>query len=342
MLEKGLIQVYTGTPGQFNFAPIGLAFRAAGHGIRSLIACLLPHDLMDGAEMLSTLLKPIMVIDHSSSEMTVLENALKEDEIRDCYQRTAKAALAGDFDIVILNDIHTILQRGIIAQEDVLALMEGKPNNVELVLTGPEAPEAILQRADLVTEMVTKRLRRYSERDRILGDGGYVEVVTGNGKGKTTYCLGKAILASCLGVRSIILQFIKSPQAYGEVKAIERFALLKILSMGAGFLDHQGDTSERKHLEAARKAWEKCLREIFSISYGLVVLDEINTATHYGLVNPERILELCSLKPQNLQLLLSGRHAQNSIMETADHVIEMREIKHPYRKGIKARRGIEY
>ncbi len=98
----------------------------------------------------------------------------------------------------------------------------------------------------------------------------------------------------------------------------------------------------KKHLEAARQAWEECLREIFSLKYGLVVLDEINIATHYGLTHAERVREMLFLKPRKLHLILSGRNAHLEVKEGANSLIEMREIKHPYKKGIKARKGIEF
>jgi cob(I)alamin adenosyltransferase len=171
---------------------------------------------------------------------------------------------------------------------------------------------------------------------------GAVEVVTGNGKGKTTYCLGKAMLTSCLGIRCTFLQFIKSPQPYGEIAAIQTFPNMDIKTMGEGFLRLDSPVQEKRHVEAARRAWEECLREIFSLKYGLVVMDEINTAAHYGLVSPNRLRELLFLKPRNLHLILSGRNANPEVMNAASAVIEMKEVKHPYHKGIKARRGIEY
>jgi cob(I)alamin adenosyltransferase len=297
---------------------------------------------MEGADMLATLMHANVIIDHSSSEGREVDPRLKENEIQRAFVKCSEAALKGKFDIVVFNDIHTILKEGLVLLEDLLSLIDEKPPHVELVLTGPGAPEAVVEKADLVTEMNVQPTDLPCHRERLFGEPGYVDVITGNGKGKTTYCIGKSVLASCLGVRSAILQFIKSPQAYGEVKAIGKFSLMKILSMGEGFLDHHASQHAKKHLDAAHKAWEKCLREIFSLNYGLVVLDEINTATHYGLVNQERILEMCSLKPMNLKLLLSGRHAAPDVMAAADAVIEMREIKHPYKKGIRARKGIEY
>jgi len=182
--------------------------------------------------------------------------------------------------------------------DDVVALMKEKPENVELVLTGPGANDEIIERADLVTEMVCQaakeRPQKRNEQDIIAP----TEVVTGNGKGKTTYCLGKAMMMSCLGTRSTILQFIKSPRAYGEVKAIARLPHLEIKTMGEGFLDTHAAVPSKKHLGTARRAWEECLREVFSLQYGLIVMDEINIATYYGLVSAERVREVLFFKPE--------------------------------------------
>ena len=145
-----------------------------------------------------------------------------------------------------------------------------------------------------------------------------------------------------MGIRSTILQFIKSPKAYGEVKAMKKLPYLGIRSMGEGFLNIQPAASDRKHMEAARKAWEDCLREIFSLKYGLIVLDEINIATYYGLIHPERVREMLFLKPRKLHLILSGRNVHLEVRKGASSLIEMREIKHPFQKGIKARKGIEF
>ena len=206
----------------------------------------------------------------------------------------------------------------------------------------PEYPESVIDKADLVTDLELHSIS-YDQKN---GDGpgtqGSIEVVTGNGKGKTTYCLGKSMLYSSIGIRCAFLQFIKSPQPYGEVKAIQMFPNIDIKTMGEGFLGHHLHGHEKRHIEAARRAWEKCLREIFSLKYGMIVMDELNTATFHGLVNPDRVRELLFLKPQNLHLMLSGRNAHAEVMAAASTVIEMREVKHPYRKGIKARKGIEF
>ena len=150
------------------------------------------------------------------------------------------------------------------------------------------------------------------------------------------------MVMSSMDTRSLIIQFIKSPKAYGEVKAIKKLPHLKMKTMGEGFLSKRGSESDEKHREAAGQAWEECLREVFSLEYGLVVLDEINVATHYGLVDPERVMQLLSGKPEKVHFILSGRNAHPEVVKAAGSIVEMKEIKHPYKKGIKARKGIEF
>ncbi len=338
MLKKGLIQAYTGTTEQFNFAPIGLALRAAGQNLRTLITCFMDHEFSDAGGVASELLRPNLVIDHTAIENSSPGGSLDETKVVASYVRAKEAIITGNFDIVILNGIHSILNLGVISLKDILALMKEKASNVELVLTGPEAPKEIIERADLVTEIRVSR----SKGDRNRVDQGGVEVVTGDGKGKTTYCLGKAFFLSCLGVRSSILQFVKSPRPYGEVKAIKSLPNLDIRTMGEGFLDKKTAQRERKHQDAAKKAWEVSVSLIFSGKYGLIVLDEINIATHYGLIGAGQITKMLAKRPENIGLLLSGRNAHPDVIDAVNTVVEMKEIKHPFQKGIKSRRGIEF
>ncbi len=325
MLTKGLIQVYTGSSEQINFAPFGLAVRASGHEFRTLIICFASHELMDGGSKASSFLDT-MIIDHSSIH-----------KASDAFKKARQAALGGDYDIVVLNSILPLINRGVIGLEDVLSLMKDKPENVELVFSGSDAPQDVIEKADLVTEMVVS-----GPEEKVSENQGAIEIITGNGKGKTTYCLGKSVLKSCMGTRSSMVQFIKSAKAYGEVKAIENLPNLEIISMGEGFLDLDSSGPKKKHMDAAGRAWEECLREIFSLKYGLIVLDEIDYAVYYGLIDPERVRKMLFLKPRGLNLLLSGRNAHPEVTAAATTVIEMREIKHPFKKGITARKGIEF
>lgn len=343
MLDKGLIQAYTTESDQMNFAPIGLSLRAAGHGLRTLITTFTSDEMLEGLSFASQFLHPNLVIEHCNAEQTLFGADQTNDTAHQtqAFQRTMEAIFSADFQIVVLNGVHRALDQGLLSFEDILKLMRQKPGNTELILSGKGLGDQIIERADLVTEMVVAKAPERKEEGR-LRDNGTVDVITGPGKGKTTYCLGKAMLMSSMGIPSVVFQTIKSPKLYGEVKAIKKLPFLEIKSMGKGFLHKHSAGLEKKHIDAAKEAWALLLKKIFSLEYKLVVLDEINVATHYGLINFHRVREMLFMKPDNLHLLLSGRHAHPEVIEAATNVIEMREIKHPFRKGIKARKGIEF
>jgi cob(I)alamin adenosyltransferase len=344
MLRQGLVQVYTGKTRQINFAYMGLSLRATGQNLRTFVMGILPHPFIDLEDRALSFLKPNVVVERLPFTSTSSDEEIHGrdiDRINKSLGHIRDVVFGGAFDIIILEEINQVVDMGIISAGDIIELIKRKPHNVELVLTGRNARGEIIERADLVTEMVEhKRAEGSWEIDG--GDQeGCVGVVTGDGKGKTTYCLGRAMLFAANGIPSTVLQFIKSPRAYGEVIATEGFPNLEIKSMGEGFV--LGSTKpSKKHKEAARSAWEACLREIFSLRYRLIVLDEINIATHLDLVHPARVREMMFLKPSGLHIILSGQNAHPETRENASALFEMREIKHPFHKGIKARRGIEY
>ena len=345
MLKTGLIQLYTGESEATNIVPLGLALRAVGRNLRVYVACFQPYEMMESAPLIADLFKPNLVIRQSGVTKGRHNGEWQKteiDEMKRLFETSGEALLGGQFDMVVLNGINRIVNQGIIFPESLLAMAKEKPRHVELVLSGPDTDEQVSARADLITEIVALRGNETGLRDSNDFVTAPAEVVTGNGKGKTTYCLGKSMLMAGRGIRAKILQFIKSPKAYGEVRAIEKLPGLEIESLGEGFLRTSGRPPDRKHREAARRAWEACLREIFSLEYGLIVLDEINIATQYALIRPGRVREMLFLKPRDLHLILSGRNADQEVMAGATSVIEMKEIKHPFKRGIKARKGIEY
>jgi len=344
MLKQGLVQVYTRKTGQINLSHIGLSLRATGQNLRTFIMGFVPHPFIDTEDRALSFLKPHVVVERLRSEYVAPDGNLHNsdiDKINKSIEHVQDIIFSGTFDIIILEGINQLVDMGIISVSTVIDLIEKKPTNVELVLTGSNARAEVIEQADLVTEMVEHKKEEGSWKIDGSNQEGCVGVITGNGKGKTTYCLGRAMFFAANGIRSSILQFIKSPRAYGEVIAIKRFPNLEIKTMGEGFIFGSSKPS-KKHIEAARGAWEASLREIFSLKDRLVVLDEINIATHLGLVHPDRVREMMFLKPKDLHLILSGRNAHPEMEEHASAVFEMREIKHPFHKGIQARRGIEY
>lgn len=172
---------------------------------------------------------------------------------------------------------------------------------------------------------------------------GLILVNTGDGKGKTTAALGMAFRAWGQGMKVLVLQFIKGGWKYGELKAAEKLGPnFEMRQMGEGFIKGPGDQSLEEHRHAAAEALEAAKTEISSGKYDLIILDEILYAIHYGLVALDDALELMAKKPDRLHLVLTGRNAPPEIIEQADLVTEMKEIKHHYNKGIPAQKGIEF
>jgi cob(I)alamin adenosyltransferase len=175
-------------------------------------------------------------------------------------------------------------------------------------------------------------------------DRGLVIVYTGNGKGKTTAALGLCIRAVGYDEKVCIIQFIKGSWKYGELDGIKRLAPnVELYQKGLGFvgiIDDKLDKSE--HIRAAREALEFAREKIESDKYDIVILDEINVAVGLELIKVEDVMGLIDCKPELTDLVLTGRNARQEIIERADLVTEMREIKHPYQKGIMAQRGIDF
>ncbi len=175
------------------------------------------------------------------------------------------------------------------------------------------------------------------------GGRGLVIVYTGDGKGKTTAALGTALRAVGRGFRVLIIQFIKGSWRYGELESLKRLAPeVELVRVGKGFVGIIDDELPREeHEEAAIEGFELARQRVVSGEYDLVILDELNYAVQGGLIPIEQVLELVSSKPEELHLLITGRGAHPDLIAAADVVTEMREVKHPYQKGIPATRGID-
>lgn len=172
---------------------------------------------------------------------------------------------------------------------------------------------------------------------------GLVIIHTGNGKGKTTAALGLGMRAWGQGFKVLMVQFIKGNWKYGELQATEKMgAHFVIRQMGEGFVKDCEDDALANHMHAAEEALQAAKTEILSENWDMVILDEINYAVKFGLVPLNAVLELIKTKPPALHLVLTGRDAPPELIDTADLVTEMKEIKHPFKKGIKAQKGIEF
>ncbi|MDS1030665.1 cob(I)yrinic acid a,c-diamide adenosyltransferase [Bacillota bacterium LX-D] len=171
---------------------------------------------------------------------------------------------------------------------------------------------------------------------------GLIQVYTGNGKGKSTAAFGLALRALGCGLDVVIIQFMKTGIDYGEIKALDIFKpKLTLLSFGRpGFISRTGATEQ--DIELAQQAMEKTTNIIQNRPVDLLILDEINNALYYQLLETKNVLNFLEQKPERTEIVLTGRHAPEEIIVKADLVTEMLEIKHPYKKGIRARKGIEY
>jgi len=172
---------------------------------------------------------------------------------------------------------------------------------------------------------------------------GLILINTGPGKGKTTAALGTALRAVGCGMRVLMLQFIKGSWHYGELDAVEAFGSNFVLKqMGRGFVKIGGAEADPEDVRMVQDAWEEARGAIYSGEWDLVVLDEINYAISYKMLDPAVVAEALKAKPEMVHVILTGRNAHPMLVEIADTVTEMREVKHAYQKGILAQRGIEY
>ena len=168
---------------------------------------------------------------------------------------------------------------------------------------------------------------------------GFVQVYTGNGKGKTTAAIGLAIRAAGAGLKVFIGQFIKTGD-YSEIKTLKRLSdIIVVEQFGLGYFIGRNPTQE--DVDAARRGVERVQAIFNSNEYNVVILEEANVAVRYGLISEEDLLGLIEQRPDNKELVITGRWATQLVIQKADLVTEMKDIKHYYRKGVEARVGIE-
>jgi len=169
---------------------------------------------------------------------------------------------------------------------------------------------------------------------------GLIQVYTGNGKGKTGAAFGLALRAMGRGLKVCVIQFMKGGFDYGESHMAGRLPLLEMAVYGRGHFIADRPTAE--DFADAKKAFGHAKHAIHGGKFDIVILDEVNVAMHLGLLSVGEVTEVLRNRPSQVEVILTGRHAPLEIINLADLVTEMREVKHPYAQGIKARKGIEY
>ncbi len=170
---------------------------------------------------------------------------------------------------------------------------------------------------------------------------GYIQVYTGSGKGKTTAALGLALRAAGHKQRVYIGQFLKG-QMYGELLSAKLLSpYITIEQFGRTDFIHVTKDPDKEDIQKAKRGLKKCLDAMLSLKYRIIVLDEINVAVYFKLLAEKEVLEFLNQKPEAVEIVLTGRYAPAVFLKRADLVTEMKEKKHYYKKGVKAREGIE-
>lgn len=165
---------------------------------------------------------------------------------------------------------------------------------------------------------------------------------TGQGKGKSTAAFGLALRAMGCGLKVIIIQFMKKGEWYGEIAAFKQLPDIGIYSFGGNGFLKKGEAPGAEHLAKAQDALLLARELLETGQVDVLILDELNNALYYDLLTEQEARALLALKPPQTELVITGRNAPEYILEAADLVTEMREIKHPYQRGVQARKGIEY
>ena len=169
---------------------------------------------------------------------------------------------------------------------------------------------------------------------------GMVQVYTGNGKGKTTAALGLALRAAGRNMKILIVQFMKKWD-YGELHSVKLIPNITLKTFGTKDFVYKGKAKKIDY-EEAEKAFICGMEGVHSGKFQMVIFDELNMALYYELLDLNEVTNKLKEKPENIEIIITGRKVMPEIVELADLVTEMKEIKHPYQKGIKARKGIEY
>ncbi len=170
---------------------------------------------------------------------------------------------------------------------------------------------------------------------------GYIQVYTGNGKGKTTAALGLALRAAGHGLKTYFGQFLKG-QDYGELRSLSKLSpLITVEQFGRKGFIHIDRNPDEEDFERASTGLRKCREAMLSGKYDLIVLDEVNVAVHFELLGEKDILEFLDKKPEAVEVVLTGRYAPQSFLDRADLATDMACLKHYYDRGVQARDGIE-
>ncbi|MDD9878842.1 MAG: cob(I)yrinic acid a,c-diamide adenosyltransferase [Magnetovibrio sp.] len=206
-------------------------------------------------------------------------------------------------------------------------------------------PKAEMTEAELNERHAEKMAKKKAARDKIVAtktiEKGLLIVHTGKGKGKSTAAMGLAVRAIGNGMKVGIVQFVKGVWETGERAVLDKFPdLCVIRAMGEGF---SWETQDRQRdIDAAENAWRMSMEMIEDPSFDMVILDELNIPLRYDNLDIDTVVKGLQSKPEMLHVVVTGRNAKEELLEAADLVTEMTMVKHPFRSGVKAQRGVEF
>ena len=177
--------------------------------------------------------------------------------------------------------------------------------------------------------------------DRIKFEKGFIQIYTGNGKGKTTAAIGQAVRAAGYGLKTYIAQFMKE-YPYNELNSLKHLKdWITIEQFCGDDFVYRKELPDKTEIDKARRGLAKAKAKMLSGKFDIIILDEICVSIYFGLFNDEEVLTFIKQKPGNVELILTGRYCPDKLLERADLVTEMKEIKHYYQDGILSRKGIE-
>ncbi len=202
-----------------------------------------------------------------------------------------------------------------------------------------------MSEAEINAKHAEKMRRKKEARDKIIAtktiEKGLLIVHTGKGKGKSTAAFGLVFRALGNGMKVAIVQFVKGKWQTGERVALEKFGdRVTINTMGEGFTWETQDRA--RDIEAAKAAWEKAKALIMDDEHQMVVLDELNIVLRYDYLDAAEVVAALQARPEMKHVVVTGRNAKDELIEAADLVTEMEQVKHPFRSGVKAQKGIEF
>ena len=365
--SKGQLHIYDGEGKGKSQAALGVVLRTIGLGIcekrqsRVLLLRFLkgperPYDEDSAIEALQRGFPHL--IDHvrtGRSEFFTADQVTKFD-IGEAERgwNIAKGAIASSlYSVVVLDELNPVLDLGMLDIKEVVDSLQNRPDGLEIIITGRAAPPALVRISQLHSEMRPRMTRDLSKLTRQTSSSGGIEIYTGEGKGKSTSALGKALQAIGKGIsqdkshRVLILQWLKGGNGYTEDAAIEALResyphLVDHLRSGRDAIVWRGQQQPIDYVEAER-AWEIAKAAILSGLYKTIILDELNPTVDLELLPVESIHQTLLKKPADTEVVITGRcKNEPSYFELADVYSEMVCHKHYANVGVDLKRGVDY